>query len=69
MKQLGLDIGSTTLKYVLLDEKNQLLASTYQRHGAKIGEKLDEILGRFEAEYPGEDVLLTISGSAGLGLS
>ena len=69
MKQLGLDIGSTTLKYVLLDERNQLLTSTYQRHGAKIGEKLDEILGRFEAEYPAEEVLLTISGSAGLGLS
>ena len=69
MKQLGLDIGSTTLKYVLLDEQNQLLTCNYQRHGAKIGEKLDEILGRFETEYPEEDVLLTVSGSAGLGLS
>ena len=60
MKQLGLDIGSTTLKYVLLDEQNQLLTCNYQRHGAKIGEKLDEILGRFENEYPEEDVLLTV---------
>ena len=31
MKQLGLDIGSTTLKYVLLDEENQLLSCKYQR--------------------------------------
>ena len=69
MKQLGLDIGSTTLKYVLLDEENQLLTCNYQRHGAKIGEKLDEILRQFEKDYPGEVVLLTVSGSAGLGLS
>ena len=69
MKQLGLDIGSTTLKYVLLDEENGLLSCDYQRHGAKIGEKLGEILGRFETDYPGEDLLLTVSGSAGLGLS
>ena len=69
MKQLGLDIGSTTLKYVLLDEENRLLSHSYQRHGAKIGEKLGEILGRFETDYPGEDLLLTVSGSAGLGLS
>ena len=69
MKQFGLDIGSTTLKYVLLDERNRLLDSRYARHGAKIGEKLGEILQRFEQEFPGEQVLLTISGSAGLGLS
>ena len=69
MKQLGLDIGSTTLKYVLLDEENRLLSHSYQRHGAKIGEKLDDILQQFETDYPGEDVLLTVSGSAGLGLS
>ena len=69
MKQFGLDIGSTTLKYVLLDEQNRLLDSRYARHGAKIGEKLGEILRRFEQEFPGEQVLLTISGSAGLGLS
>ena len=69
MKQLGLDIGSTTLKYVLLDEENQLLSCKYQRHGAKIGEKLDEILCQFETDYPGEELILTVSGSAGLGLS
>ena len=69
MKQLGLDIGSTTLKYVLLDEQNQLFSCKYQRHGAKIGEKLDEILCQFETDYPGEELILTVSGSAGLGLS
>ena len=69
MKQLGLDIGSTTLKYVLLDEENQLLSCKYQRHGAKIGERLDEILCQFETDYPGEELILTVSGSAGLGLS
>ncbi len=69
MKQLGLDIGSTTLKYVLSDETGVILQKDYMRHGARIDEKLTEILSRLEEEFPDEKILLTVSGSAGLGLS
>lgn len=68
MKQLGLDIGSTTLKYVLLDEKYNIILSDYVRHGARIDEKLSEILLKLEEQFPEERVLITVSGSAGLGL-
>ena len=37
MKRLGLDVGSTTMKYVLLDEQDQILAQDYLRHASKIG--------------------------------
>ena len=45
MYRLGIDIGSTTIKVVLIDDAGGLLYSTYQRHGSRIAEKLDEIIG------------------------
>ena len=69
MKQMGLDIGSTTLKYVLTDETGAILHKNYVRHGAKIDEKLAELLQQLEEQFPEEELRLTISGSAGLGLS
>lgn len=34
---LGIDIGSTTIKVVFLDESNNMLFSDYQRHYANTG--------------------------------
>ena len=48
MKKLGLDIGSTTMKCVLIDENEKLLFSKYIRHQAKIAQTAVEILGEAE---------------------
>ena len=37
---LGIDIGSTTVKVAILNEKNELLFSDYERHFANIQETL-----------------------------
>ena len=37
--RVGLDIGSTTIKCVVLDEQDTLLYSTYERHYSHILEK------------------------------
>ena len=42
--KLGLDIGSTTIKCVVLDDENKLIYSTYERHYSQITEKIAEIL-------------------------
>ena len=42
--KLGLDIGSTTIKCVVLDDENKLIYSTYERHYSRITEKIAEIL-------------------------
>ena len=34
--RIGIDIGSTTVKVVVLDEYNQLLFRSYERHFSKI---------------------------------
>ena len=68
--RLGLDIGSTTIKCVLLDESNQMIYSTYERHFSHISEKTHELLTKINNEYiHNQPVILTISGSAGMGLA
>ena len=42
--KLGIDIGSTTVKIAILDDKNTILFSDYKRHFANIQETLAELL-------------------------
>ena len=66
----GLDIGSTTIKCVVLDDEERLVYHTYERHYSHIVEKAEEILTRVNDEIVhGQPLLLSISGSAGMGLA
>ncbi len=68
--KLGLDIGSTTIKCVVLDDNNKLTYSTYERHYSQITEKIAEILARVRREIDGaEDAVVALSGSAGMGVA
>ena len=68
--RVGLDIGSTTIKCAVLDEHDSLIYSTYERHYSHILEKAQELLRRIDAEQlHGQEALLSISGSAGMGLA
>ena len=70
MWRAGLDIGSTTIKCVVLDEQGQLLYHSYERHYSHIVEKAEEILRQLDRDYlHGAPVRLAISGSAGMGLA
>ena len=44
MLKIGLDIGSTTIKCVVLDQEDQILFSDYQRHYSQITQKTGELL-------------------------
>ncbi len=66
----GLDIGSTTIKCVVLDDTDHIVYSTYERHYSHILEKAQELLRRVAADtLHGEKAALSISGSAGMGLA
>ena len=47
--RVGLDIGSTTIKCVVLDEQDHIIYSTYERHQSHILEKGEEILANINA--------------------
>ena len=68
--KLGLDIGSTTIKCVVLDDENKLIYSTYERHYSQITEKIAQILATVRGKVKGvENALVGISGSAGMGVA
>ena len=68
--RLGLDIGSTTIKCVVLNDENKIIYSTYQRHYSQITEKIGEILSLVKKEVEGvENALVAMSGSAGMGVA
>ena len=67
--KVGLDVGSTTIKCVVVDGGN-IIYSTYERHFSHILEKSEELLRRVAKEYvPGGKAELAISGSAGRGMA
>ena len=68
MKRLGIDIGSTTMKCVVVDEEGRLLFSDYDRHMARIGEKLAALLDKAAKAFPGEEMAAAVTGSAGMGV-
>lgn len=66
---LGIDVGSTTVKTVIINEQKEVLRTKYQRHFSKIKETVSEQLSEIEAAYPDARFTLCITGSAGLGLA
>ena len=69
---IGIDVGSTTVKAVVLDPNSlEVLWCDYQRHQTKQPEKVLEFLERIEAEFPQSPrdrwrVFMTGSGAAPL---
>jgi predicted CoA-substrate-specific enzyme activase len=66
---VGIDIGSTTAKVVIMDENKKLLYKCYERHYSRVREKTAEILQSVLPEYAGKEVYAAITGSAGLGVA
>ena len=67
--RIGIDIGSTTVKVVVLDEQNQLLFRSYERHYSKARERACETLRSIQEKLTGQEVRMVITGSAGLGVA
>lgn len=66
---LGIDISSTTVKIAVLDEKNEMVFSDYERHFANIQETLSDLLGRAVHQLGAIHVSPVITGSGGLTLA
>ncbi|MBE6830242.1 MAG: 2-hydroxyglutaryl-CoA dehydratase, partial [Ruminococcaceae bacterium] len=68
--KIGLDVGSTTIKCVVLDDGNQIIYQSYERHFSQITQKMSELLTRINQKLlKGAKARLTVSGSAGMGIS
>ena len=67
--RVGIDIGSTTVKVVVLDDQNKLLFRSYERHYSKARERACETLRSIQSMLAGQQIRLAITGSAGLGVA
>ena len=67
--RVGIDIGSTTVKVVVLDEHNKLLFRSYARHYSKTRERACQTLRSISEMLAGQQIRVTITGSAGLGVA
>ncbi|HHT64921.1 MAG: acyl-CoA dehydratase activase-related protein [Caldicoprobacterales bacterium] len=66
---IGIDIGSTTVKVVVLDENNAILYKHYGRHYARVRESTIELIDNLKCLLQERRMKVAITGSAGLGLS
>ena len=65
---LGLDVGSTTLKAVLLDG-DEIIHEEYRRHNADVQAELVRLVNELAQAHPGIDAAVAITGSGGLGIA
>ncbi|MFZ2540037.1 MAG: acyl-CoA dehydratase activase-related protein [Oscillospiraceae bacterium] len=68
--RIGIDVGSTTIKCVVINQSEKIVFQLYERHYSQIKEKTVELLKAIQTEFPNEKNMgLCISGSAGMGLA
>ena len=67
--RLGIDIGSTTVKIVIINEAGELLFSDYERHFANIQETLAGLVKKAQDSLGNLSVSPVITGSGGLTIS
>lgn len=65
---IGVDIGSTTAKVVVMDQET-ILFQCYERHFSQVRQKTLEIIKRAKKEIGAQPFTIAISGSAGLGVA
>ena len=67
--RLGIDIGSTTVKIVIINDAGELLFSDYERHFANIQETLAGLVKKAQDALGNLSVSAVITGSGGLTIS
>ncbi|MBQ8101216.1 MAG: hypothetical protein IJ169_08015 [Paludibacteraceae bacterium] len=66
---LGIDIGSTTLKVALLDSANRLLFFDYRRHNADVREAARRTLRALQERVGDCRLRIVLTGSVGMGVA
>lgn len=67
--KIGIDIGSTTIKTVVLDELDRIVFKQYKRHFSEIYKSLSEDVALLKDKLSDRVFNCTLTGSAGMGLA
>ena len=66
---IGMDIGSTTLKIVCLDENENIIFSSYERHFSDTKNTVYNALNKLLTEYGDFNYTITLTGSGAMFIS
>ncbi|MBO5398279.1 MAG: 2-hydroxyacyl-CoA dehydratase [Clostridia bacterium] len=66
---VGLDVGSTTVKIVVLDENEQLVFSNYTRHFSDTKKTLFDILNKLLKDFPNYSFTVALTGSGAIDIA
>ncbi|MDR1974166.1 MAG: acyl-CoA dehydratase activase-related protein [Bacteroidales bacterium] len=65
----GIDLGSTTLKIIVLNSAHEVLYKIYKKHQANINKVLVDELSAIGQQFPDTDFTVNVTGSAGMGIA
>ncbi|MCD8291004.1 MAG: acyl-CoA dehydratase activase, partial [Prevotella sp.] len=69
MIRIGVDVGSTTAKVVAIKDNGEIVFSKYARHNARAVETVVGFLNGLKEKIGDVDVLVSVTGSVGMGFS
>lgn len=67
--RVGVDVGSTTIKLVVMGEQHEILYKNYARHFSEIGKALQENLSQLRDVVGESKFSFALTGSAGMGIA
>lgn len=65
----GIDVGSTTVKLVILNEENESLFAKYERHFSDVKAATEKVLQQAQEVLGNQAMTMNITGSGGMGLA
>ncbi|MFP4697322.1 MAG: acyl-CoA dehydratase activase-related protein [Eubacteriales bacterium] len=66
---IGLDIGSTTVKLIILDNKENVVYESYIRHYSNVKKTIQETLIKSYKQFRNKKITINVTGSGGLSVS
>ena len=63
---MGLDVGSTTVKLVIIDQNYKILDSVYIRHKSDVRQTVKKVLADYYEKYADCELRVNITGSGGM---
>ena len=66
---MGLDVGSTTVKLVALDDEEKIVFSTYRRHFSDMKKTVSDIMETVHDKFSGDDTTINVTGSGGIAVA
>ncbi|MFV0478958.1 MAG: acyl-CoA dehydratase activase-related protein [Anaerorhabdus sp.] len=67
--RVGLDVGSTTIKVIVLNEQDNIIYKSYERHKSRVREMALQKIEEIEPYLKNDQIQIAVTGSAGLGIA